>query len=148
MAMFFVPMLCVSVCGDYKLCSPAVCNRSNESEMRLGRRQNEKDELPQTLLRASRQTGKHSTTSRRSTSLLLALNRSERHSVIMKNLAGGILTWAQPKRSVETKEGMAIGRGEITKPLSNLEDAGFVAKCEEGTYFVPDPMAVEVIAKG
>ncbi len=51
----------------------------------------------------------------------------------MKNLPGGILTWAQLGRSVENMEDMTIGQGEIAKPLNNLEDAGFVAKCEEGT---------------
>ncbi len=78
----------------------------------------------------------------------LALYKSKRYSLVMKNLARGSSSWADLKRTVEASEGVKIGQGEITKLLSNLEDAGFVAKGEDGAYFIPDPMVVEATAKG
>jgi AAA+ ATPase superfamily predicted ATPase len=78
----------------------------------------------------------------------LGLYKSKRYSVVMKNLARGNNTWADLKRAVESKEGVTIGQGEITKLLSNLEDAGFVAKGNDGTYFIADPMVIEGVSRG
>ena len=78
----------------------------------------------------------------------LRLYKSNRYSVVMRNLAKGNTTWADLKRAVESREGVTIGQGEITKLLSNLEDAGFVAKGNDGTYFIADPMVIEGASKG
>ncbi len=78
----------------------------------------------------------------------LGLYRSDRYEAIMKSLAGGSRTWAQLKKAVEAEEGMAIGQSEITKLLSNLEDAGFVAKSDDGAYAIPDPMVSEAALRG
>ncbi len=59
------------------------------------------------------------------------LHKSSRYSVILRDLARKeSSTWAELKRTVETKEGVEIGQGEITKLLSNLEDSGFVTKSD------------------
>jgi AAA+ ATPase superfamily predicted ATPase len=78
----------------------------------------------------------------------IRLHKSNRYSVVMRNLAKGNTTWADLKRAVESREGVRIGQGEITKLLSNLEDAGFVAKGNDGTYFIADPMVIEGASKG
>jgi len=78
----------------------------------------------------------------------LRLYKSNRYSVVMRNLAKGNTTWADLKRAVESREGVTIGQGEITKLLSNLEDAGFVAKGNDGTYVIADPMVIEGASKG
>lgn len=78
----------------------------------------------------------------------LKLYKSMRYRIVMKGLARGGAPWADLRRAVESKEGVRIGQGEITKLLSNLEDAGFVAKGDDGSYFIPDPMAVEAASKG
>lgn len=78
----------------------------------------------------------------------LQLYKSERYRIIMRNLARGSSTWADLKRAVESKAGVTIVPSEITKLLYNLENAGFVSKADDGTYFIPDPMAIEAAAKG
>ena len=78
----------------------------------------------------------------------LKLYKSERYRTVMKSLARGSSAWSELKRSVESREGMTIGNGEITKLLSNLEDASFVAKRDDDTYFIPDPMMIEAASKG
>ncbi|MDG6906733.1 MAG: ATP-binding protein [Nitrososphaerota archaeon] len=77
----------------------------------------------------------------------LKLYKSERYSLVMKSLARGSSAWAELKRGVESREGMTIGQSEITKLLTNLEDASFVAKRDDGTYFIPDPMMIEAASK-
>ena len=76
------------------------------------------------------------------------LHKSERYGVVMKSLARGSITWAELKRVVESKEGVTIGQGEITRLLTNLEDASFIEKRDGGTYFIPDPMMIEAASKG
>ncbi|MGH2638667.1 MAG: hypothetical protein ACRDF4_05215 [Rhabdochlamydiaceae bacterium] len=78
----------------------------------------------------------------------LSLHGSQRYIIVMKNLARSSLTWAELKRTVETKEDMTVGQGAITKLLSNLEDASFVAKSDDGTYYIPDPMMIEAASNG
>lgn len=78
----------------------------------------------------------------------LGLYRSERYRTVMKSLAGGSLSWADLKRAIESKEGMRVGQGEVTKVLHNLEDAGFVAKDEGGAYSISEPMTKEAASKG
>jgi uncharacterized protein len=79
-----------------------------------------------------------------------SLHKSPRYRVILRGLAKGRdSTWAELRRAVETREGITIGQGEITKLLVNLEDAGFVAKNEKDeSYFIPDPMVVEAASAG
>ncbi len=74
------------------------------------------------------------------------LYSSERYRIIVKHLARGKSTWTETKSAVEVKEGVSISQGNITKLLSTLEGAGFIAK-DEGNYFIPDPMVIEA-AKG
>ncbi len=76
------------------------------------------------------------------------LHSSERYRIIVKHLASGKSTWTEIKSAVELKEGVSIGQGNITKLLSTLEDAGFVAKDNEGKYFLPDPMVREAVKAG
>jgi uncharacterized protein len=76
----------------------------------------------------------------------LKLYKSNRYSVLMKNLARGNSTWADLKRAVESREGVTIGQGEITKLLSNLEDSGFVTRGNNGTYLITDPMIIEAVS--
>lgn len=78
----------------------------------------------------------------------LKVYKSKRYRLLMKDLARGGSSWADLKRVVEASEGVTISHSEITKLLSNLEDSGFVAKKEDGTYFIPDPMVVEAASKG
>jgi hypothetical protein len=78
----------------------------------------------------------------------LTLYKSKRYSVLMRALARRGLTWAELKRTLEAEEGMTIGQGEITKLLSNLQDAGFVGKDVDGVYFIADPMLAEAAARG
>jgi predicted transcriptional regulator of viral defense system len=52
------------------------------------------------------------------------------------------------KKAIEAEDGMTIGQGEITKLLSNLEDAGFLEKRDDGAYVIPDPMVAEAATKG
>lgn len=77
------------------------------------------------------------------------LHKSSRYSVIMRSLARGASSWAELRKAIEAREGVTIGQGEITKLLSNLEDAGFVAKNEsDGAYFIPDPVIIEAASDG
>lgn len=75
------------------------------------------------------------------------LHKSTRYNLVMRSLARGISTWADLKRTLEAREGAIIGQSEITKILSNLEDAGFLVK-KDGAYFIPDPMIVDAISNG
>lgn len=76
------------------------------------------------------------------------LHSSGRYRIIVKHLARGESTWTEIKSVVEVKEGVSISQGNITKLLSTLEDAGFVAKDDEGKYFIPDPMVIEAAKEG
>ncbi|MDG6907478.1 MAG: ATP-binding protein [Nitrososphaerota archaeon] len=78
----------------------------------------------------------------------LKLYKSKRYRIVMNLLARGRAPWADLRRAVESREGVTIGQGEITKLLSNLEDAGFVEKGHDGSYFIPDPMVAEAASKG
>lgn len=73
----------------------------------------------------------------------LRLYTSDRYGIVIRHLARERTTWSEIKRAVEVKEGVNIGQGNITKLLSTLEDAGFIAKDSEGCYFITDPMLVE-----
>lgn len=75
------------------------------------------------------------------------LHNSERYRIIVKHLARGKSSWTEIKSAVEVKEGVSIGQGNITKLLSTLEDAGFVARDNE-KYFIPDPMLIEATKEG
>ena len=66
----------------------------------------------------------------------------------MRELARKRSSWAELKRVLEAREGVMITHSEITKLLSNLIDASFVTKGEDGTYFLPDPIVVEAASKG
>ncbi|MGA1975871.1 MAG: hypothetical protein ABSG92_09570 [Conexivisphaerales archaeon] len=43
---------------------------------------------------------------------------------------------------------MTIGQRQMTKLPFSLEDTEFVVKGNDGTHFIPDPMVMEVAAKG
>lgn len=76
------------------------------------------------------------------------LHSSERYRIIVRHLARGDSSWTETKSAVEVKEGVSIGQGNITKLLSTLEDAGFIAKDDDGRYFIPDPMLREAASEG
>ncbi len=73
----------------------------------------------------------------------LNLYRSDRYSMIIRHLARGRATWSETKRVLEVSEGARIGQGNVTKLISTLEDAGFIAKDSEGFYSITDPILVE-----
>ena len=62
----------------------------------------------------------------------LNLYRSERYRMVVKRLSKGKATWSEMKRAIEIDEGVGIGQGSITKLLSTLMDAGFIAKDNTG----------------
>lgn len=78
----------------------------------------------------------------------LNLYRSERYSIVMKHLARGGATWSEIKKTVEVREGVTVGQGNITKLLSTLEDAGFIAKGSDGLYSIIDPILAEAAKHG
>jgi AAA+ ATPase superfamily predicted ATPase len=74
---------------------------------------------------------------------------SDRYSTIMKHLARERKSsWSKIKEDLEAKAGVGISNSNVTKLLSTLEDAGFIAKDEEGDYFIPDPIIIEAIRLG
>lgn len=76
------------------------------------------------------------------------LYNSNRYRIIIKHLARGKSTWNEVKNAVEVKEGVSISHSNVTELLSTLKDAGFIAKDDDGRYFIPDPMMIEAARKG
>ncbi|MGB9002721.1 MAG: ATP-binding protein [Nitrosotalea sp.] len=74
---------------------------------------------------------------------------SDRYVTIMKHLARERKSsWSKIKENLEAKAGVSISNSNVTKLLSTLEDAGFIAKDDEENYLIPDPMITEAVKIG
>lgn len=79
----------------------------------------------------------------------IKLYGSGRYVVIMKHLARERKSsWSKIKEQLEAKAGVSISNSNVTKLLSTLDDAGFIVKDDDGTYFIPDPMVIEAVKLG